>query len=75
MHLVWGIFLVSAVVFGVALGADWLLVPGIVPGTVADDPQPQWLHAIEWIAAGVAIIAFVLMLGAWAMLNRIPPDP
>jgi branched-subunit amino acid permease len=81
MHLVWGIFLVSAVVFGLTLGADWLLVP-IARGTVADDPQPLWsletafvLRAIKLMAAGVAIIALVLMVGAWAMLNRIPPDP
>jgi hypothetical protein len=72
MHAIWGTFLVSAAVFGLALGTDWLFVPV---------PQPVWsltvsvLRAIELMAAGVAIIALVVILGAWAMLTRLPPDP
>jgi hypothetical protein len=80
MHAIWRTFLVSAAVFGLALGTDWLFVP-MVPGTDADVPQPVWsptvsvLRAIELMAAGVAIMALVLILGAWAMLTRLPPDP
>jgi hypothetical protein len=82
MHAVWKIFLVSAAVFGVALGADWLFGPDIALEAFADKPRPRWSHeiafllrAIEWTAAGVAIMALVLMLGVWAMLTRLPPDP
>jgi hypothetical protein len=82
MRAVWIIFLVSAAVFGVAFGAEWLFGPDIAPEAFADKSQPRWsletafvLRAIEWMAAVVAIIALVLMLGAWAMLTRLPPDP
>jgi hypothetical protein len=82
MSAIWKIFLLSAAVFGVALGAEHLFVPGLLPKVFADEPQPPWslggafvLRAVELMAAGVAIMALVLMLGAWAMLTRLPPDP
>jgi hypothetical protein len=82
MSAIWKIFLVSAAVFGVALGAERLFAPDILPAVFADEPQPLGslgtafvLRAIELMAAGVAIMALVLMLGAWAMLTRLPPDP
>jgi len=69
----WKIFWLAAAVFGIAFGAERLFVPGIVPVGFAEEPQPLWsletafvLRAIELMAAGVAIIALVLMVGAWA---------
>ena len=66
-------FLLSAVVFGVALGAERLFVPDIVPIAFAEEPQPGWavqlaflLRTIELLAAAVSIIALAVVCGAWA---------
>jgi hypothetical protein len=66
-------FLLFAVVFGVALGAERLWVPDIVPIAFAEEPQPGWavqlaflLRTIELMAAAVSIIALAVMFGAWA---------
>jgi hypothetical protein len=70
MNAGWKIFWLAAVVFGAAFGAERLLVPDVVPVGYAEDPQPLWsletafvLRAIEFMAAGLAIIALVIMLG------------
>jgi hypothetical protein len=82
MRVVWSILLISAAVFVATLGSDWVFDHIIAPEAVAARPLPTWLHeitlvlrAIKWIAAGVAIVAMFLMLSAWAMLTRLPPDP
>jgi hypothetical protein len=69
----WTIFWLAAIIFAVAFGAAWLLVPDVVPVGYADEPQPSWavltaflLRAIELTAAWVAAIAFVVTFGAWA---------
>ena len=66
-------FLLSAAIFATAFGAERLFVPNIVPVAFAEDPQPLWsvetafvLRAIELMSGGVAIIALVLAVGAWA---------
>ena len=68
----WKVFLLFAVVFMAALGAERMFVPDIVPVAFAEEPQPTWalqfafvLRAVELIAAGVAIIAGAIMFGAW----------
>jgi hypothetical protein len=73
MRAVWKIFFLSAVVFGVAFGAERWLVPDVVPVAFAEEPQSLWsletaflLRAIELMAAGVAVIALVIMLGVLA---------
>ena len=65
--------LTAAAVFGLAFGAERLWVPDVVAVGFAKEPQPLWsletafvLRAIELMAAGVAGIALVLLLGAWA---------
>jgi hypothetical protein len=69
----WKIFLLFAAVFALALGAERLFVPYVVPVAFAEEPQPLWsvetafvLRAIELMSGGVAIIALVLTLSAWA---------
>jgi hypothetical protein len=78
MNAGWKIILLSAAVFGVAFGAERILVPDVVPIGFAEDPQPLWsletafvLRAIELMAAGLVIIASVIMLGVW-MKSRFP---
>jgi hypothetical protein len=73
MKPAWKLFLLFAAVFALALGAEHVFVPQVVPVAFADEPQPLWsvetafvLRAIELMSAGVAIIALVLMLLAWA---------
>jgi len=81
MRAGWKVFWLSAATFGVALAMERLLVPGIVPIAFAEEPQPQWavqlaffLRTVELMTAAVAIIALVLMLGAWTSgrLRRAP---
>jgi len=69
----WQVFMLFAVVFGVAFGAERLFVPDVVPIAFAEEPQPQWsvqtaflLRTIELMAAAVAIIALAIMLLTWA---------
>jgi hypothetical protein len=73
MNAGWKILLLSAAVFGLAFGAERVFVPDMVPVAFAEQPQPLWsletafvLRAVELMAAGVAVIALVLMCGAWA---------
>ena len=73
MNAGWKVFWLSVAVFGAALGAERLLVPDIVPIAFAEEPQPEWavqlaflLRTVELMTAIVAIIALVLLLGAWA---------
>jgi hypothetical protein len=69
----WRIFLLFAVVFIAALGAEQMFVPDIVPVAFAEEPRSLWslqiafvLRTVELIAAGVAMIAFAIPFGAWA---------
>ena len=69
----WTMFLLFTVIFAVALGAQVMFVPEIVPIGFAEEPQPQWavqvaflLRTIELLSAAVALIALVLMVGLWA---------
>ena len=78
MNAGWKILLLSVAVFGVAFGAERILVPDVVPIGFAEDPQPLWsletafvLRAVELMAAGLMIIASVIMFGAW-MKSRFP---
>jgi hypothetical protein len=73
MRAGWRIVWLAIVTFAIALGAEWLLVPDVVPVGYAEEPQASWavltafvLRAIELTAAWVAAIAFVVMVGAWA---------
>jgi branched-subunit amino acid permease len=73
MNTGWKILLLSAAVFAAAFGAERLLVPDVVPVAFAEETQSLWsletafvLRAIELMAAGVAVIALVIMLGALA---------
>jgi hypothetical protein len=77
MRAGWKILLLSAVVFGVAFGAERLLVPDVVPVAFAEEPQSLWsletafvLRAIELMAAGVAVISLVITLAMLA--KRLP---
>jgi hypothetical protein len=77
MSAAYKILLASAAVFGLAFGAERMFVPDVVPVAFAEGPQPLWsletafvLRAVELMAAGVAIIALVLMLAAWASGRR-----
>jgi hypothetical protein len=69
----WKIFLLFVAVFAVALGAERLVVPHVVPIGFTDEAQPLWsletafvLRAIELMSGGVAAISLVLMFAAWA---------
>jgi branched-subunit amino acid permease len=69
----WKIVCFGAVIFAVALGAGWLLVPDVVPIGYREEAQPSWavqiafaLRAIELTTAWVAIIALAVMLGQWS---------
>ncbi len=73
MNAAWKVLWLSVAVFGVALGAERLFVPDIVPIAFAEEPQPGWavqlaflLRTIELMSAAVAIVVLVLLLGAWA---------
>ncbi len=73
MHAGWKVFGIAAVIFGIAFGAERLLVGDIVPVGLAQAAQPSSavmtafaLRAIELIAAWVAIVALGVMLAAWA---------
>jgi hypothetical protein len=68
------VFWLAALTFAAAFGAAWLLVPDVVPVGYAVEPQASWavltaflLRAIELTAAWVALIALVVMFGAWAL--------
>jgi hypothetical protein len=70
----WKVFWLAALTFAAAFGAAWLLVPDVVPVGYAVEPQASWavltaflLRAIELTAAWVALIALVVMFGAWAL--------
>lgn len=72
MNAGWKVFLTSVAIFGAALGAEQLFVPDM-PIAYAEELQPQWavqlaflLRTIELMMAIVAVIALVLLLGAWA---------
>ena len=82
MKPVWKLFLLFVAVFAMALAAEQVFVPQVVPVAFADEPQPLWsvetafvLRAIELMSAGVAIISLVLILLAWArqLTQRQPP--
>jgi hypothetical protein len=80
MNTAWKILLLSAVVFAVAYGAAQVLVPDVVPVAFADELQPLWsletafvLRAIELMAAGIAAIALLLMVGMWVKSLRRTP--
>lgn len=69
----WKMFLLFTVIFAVALGAQLMFVPDIVPIAFAEAPQPPWavqvaflLRTIELLSAAVALIALVLMVALWA---------
>lgn len=69
----WKVVLLFSAVFAVAFAAERTFVPDVVPVGFAEEPQPFWmvetaflLRSVELMAAGVAIIALVLMLAAWA---------
>ncbi len=73
MHAGWKVFGIAAVVFGIALGAERLLLPDAVPVGLAQAAQPSSavmtafaLRAVELIAAWVALVALGVMLAAWA---------
>lgn len=73
MHAGWKVFGIAAVIFGIAFGAERLLVPDVVPVALAQAAQPSSavmtafaLRAIELIAAWVAIVALGVMLATWA---------
>ena len=77
----WKVFLLFAVVFMAALGAERMLVPDVVPVAFAEEPRPLWtlqvafvLRAVELIAAGVAVIALAIMFGAWVKRPTSPAD-
>ena len=38
----WKIFWASALVLAISFGAEWLLVPDVVPVGYADEPQASW---------------------------------
>jgi hypothetical protein len=81
MRVGWKVFLLFAVVFAVAFGAERIFVPDIVPIGFSDEPQPSWqvqlaflLRAIEGTAATVALLALALTFGAWLKgLRRLTP--
>ena len=67
------VFWVFAAVFAVAFVLERTLVPHIAPVAFAEQPQPLWMvesafviRALELMSGGVAVIAFGLMLAAWA---------
>jgi len=73
MNAGWKVFWLSLAIFGAALGAERLFVPDIVPIAFAEEPQAGWavqlaflLRSVELMAAIVAILALVLLLGMWA---------
>ena len=72
MHAGWKVFGIAAVLFCIALGAERLLVPDVVPVGLLQPAQPSWavmtafaLRAVELTASWVAIIALGVMLAAW----------
>ena len=73
MRAAWQIIGLAVLVFAIALAADRLLVPDIVPVGYADKPQPAWavetafvLRTIELISGQVAVIAAAITLGTLA---------
>jgi len=70
----WKAFWLFAVFFAAAFGAERTFVPNVVPVAFANEPQALWavetafvLRAIELMSGSVALAAFVLTLGAWAL--------
>ena len=62
MKPAWKLFLLFSAIFALALSAEHVFVPQVVPVALADEPQPLWsvetafvLRAIELMSAGVAI--------------------
>ena len=77
MRAGWKIFLLAVALFGAAFGVEHWLVPDVVPVGFAEEPQSLWaletafvLRAIELMAAGVAVLSLVIMLGVLA--KRLP---
>ncbi|CUU15979.1 hypothetical protein ABIB94_001395 [Bradyrhizobium sp. JR7.2] len=82
MRAAWKLFCISTVILAAALGLAHLLVPDIVPGAFAEEPQAAWavltafmLRAIEMIAAAVATISLAVLAGgtiqlAWSRASR-----
>jgi len=67
------LFLLFAAIFALALGAERLFVPDVVPVAFAEEPQSLWsvetafvLRTIELMSGGVALVALVLTFAAWA---------
>jgi hypothetical protein len=70
----WKVFWLAVITFAIAFGTARLLVSDVVPVGYAEEPQASWavltaflLRAIELTAAWVAVIALVVMFGAWAL--------
>ncbi len=68
----WRLFLISVAVLAVVFSLERIFVPGIVPVGFADEPQPLWavetafvFRALEFLAAGIAIISFTLVMAAY----------
>lgn len=73
MQAAWRLIGFAVIVFAIALAAERLLVPGVVPVGYADEPQATWavqtafvLRTIELISAQVAVIAVAITLVAVA---------
>ena len=69
----WRLFGLFAAIFAAALGLERGLVPEVVPPGLADLPQPLWaigmaftLRALELMSGSIALIALLVMSGAWA---------
>lgn len=68
----WKLLGIAAITFVIAFAAARLLVPDVVPIGYEDEAQPSWavltafvLRAIELMAAWLAVIALMVMCGAW----------
>jgi len=69
----WKLFLLFGIFFVAAFAAERLLVPQVVPVGFSDEPQALWsvetafvLRAIELMSGGVAILALLAVVAAWA---------
>jgi hypothetical protein len=73
MNSGWKVFLLFALMFAAAFGAERMFVPDIVPIAFADEPQPSWavqtafiLRTLELMFGAMAIMGFLVMCGAIA---------
>ena len=73
MNSGWKVFLLFALMFAAAFGAERMFVPDIVPIAFADEPQPAWavqtafvLRTFELMFGAMSIIGFLLMCGVGA---------